>query len=38
MQIPVPDSATYLFELEKKSIRMNAGFDHLKEWLMSRSS
>ncbi|MEO8174559.1 MAG: threonine synthase [Sediminibacterium sp.] len=35
-KIAVPDSAQHLFAKEKRSIRMNASFDELKEWLMNK--
>jgi threonine synthase len=35
-KIAVPESAQYLFNKEKKSIVLDAGFDALKEWMMYR--
>lgn len=35
-KIEVPESAKPLFEKEKRSIKMNASFDNLKEWLMDK--
>ncbi len=34
--VAVPESAAHLLKLEKKSIRMNADFGDLKEWLMNK--
>lgn len=34
-KIDVPDSAKALFSLQKKSIKMPASFDAIKEWLMN---
>ncbi len=35
-KIPVPASAEYLFTKEKQSVKMDASFAELKEWLMNR--
>jgi threonine synthase len=34
-EIPIPDSAKYLFTKKKKSVLMDASFASLKEWLMN---
>ena len=36
IKIDIPDSAKELFNLQKKSIRMPANFDAVKEWLMNQ--